>query len=42
MEDQRIVTSEYLSSDSFEKTIRPTKFDEYIGQEEVKNNMRYS
>ena len=39
MEDERIITTRELSSDSFEKTIRPTHFDEYIGQEEVKNNM---
>ena len=39
MEDERIITNKELSSDSFEKTIRPTHFEEYIGQEEVKNNM---
>ena len=39
MEDERIITTRELSSDNFEKTIRPTHFDEYIGQEEVKNNM---
>ena len=31
---------EYTESDSFEKTIRPTTFDEYIGQSDVKENIR--
>ena len=39
MSDERIITSRELSTDSYEKTIRPITFDEYIGQEEVKNNM---
>ncbi len=31
---------EYTESDSFEKTIRPTTFDEYIGQSHVKENIK--
>lgn len=38
MED--ITRSEYQEGDSFEKTIRPTNFDEYIGQSEVKENIK--
>ena len=38
MED--IIKSEYQDSDSFEKTIRPLSFDEYIGQEDVKENIK--
>ncbi len=32
--------SEYQESDNFEKTIRPQKFDEYIGQTDVKENIK--
>ncbi len=39
MENERIITSKELPIDNYEKTIRPITFDEYIGQEEVKNNM---
>ena len=38
MED--IIKSEYQEGDSFEKTIRPQKFDEYIGQSDVKENIK--
>ena len=38
MED--IVKSEYQEGDSFEKTIRPQNFDEYIGQSDVKENIK--
>ena len=31
---------EFTENDSFEKTIRPTTFDEYIGQSDVKENIR--
>ena len=31
--------SEYQEGDSFEKTIRPQAFDEYIGQTDVKENI---
>ena len=36
----RIITSEELDSDIFEENIRPSMLDEYIGQDEVKENMR--
>lgn len=35
-----IIKSEYQEGDSFEKTIRPQAFEEYIGQEDVKENIR--
>ena len=38
MED--IIKSEYQEGDSFEKTIRPQNFDEYIGQSDVKENIK--
>lgn len=37
---ENIVRSEYQESDSFEKTIRPQGFDEYIGQTDVKENIK--
>lgn len=39
MED-RIVTQEELKNDNFEETLRPQILDEYIGQTEVKENIR--
>lgn len=39
MEEDRVVTSKELKEDTFEKTIRPDSLDEYIGQEDVKNNI---
>ena len=39
MEEDRGVTSKELKEDTFEKTIRPDSLDEYIGQEDVKNNI---
>lgn len=39
MEEERVVTSKELKEDTFEKTIRPDSLDEYIGQEDVKNNI---
>lgn len=39
MEEYRVVTSKELKEDTFEKTIRPDSLDEYIGQEDVKNNI---
>ncbi len=35
-----IIRSEFQEGDSFEKTIRPTSFEEYIGQSDVKENIR--
>ena len=38
--DERIVTNHELESDTFEKNIRPDSFDEYIGQTDVKENIK--
>jgi Holliday junction DNA helicase RuvB len=38
--DERIVTNHELESDTFEKSIRPDSFDEYIGQTDVKENIK--
>ncbi len=38
--DEKIIRGEYQESDSFEKTIRPLSFDEYIGQTDVKENIK--
>ncbi len=38
MED-RVLTGEKLREDSFEKTIRPTSLQEYVGQSEMKENL---
>lgn len=38
--EERIITREELPSDSFESTIRPQAIDEYIGQNEVKENIK--
>lgn len=38
--DEKIIRGEYQEGDSFEKTIRPQNFDEYIGQTEVKENIK--
>ena len=37
--DDRIISSEKMSDDNFEKSIRPESIDEYIGQSEVKENL---
>lgn len=37
--DDRLITSDKLNDDSFEKSIRPTNISEYIGQSEVKENL---
>ena len=37
---ERIITSEQLESDKFETNIRPQRFGEYIGQNEVKENIK--
>ena len=39
-ENERIVTNHELESDTFEKSIRPDSFDEYIGQTDVKENIK--
>lgn len=38
--EERVITTEELPSDSFEETLRPKVLDEYIGQNEVKENIR--
>ena len=38
--DERIVTNHELEVDTFEKSIRPDSFDEYIGQTDVKENIK--
>ena len=37
---ESVIKSEYQEGDSFEKTIRPQEFEEYIGQEDVKENIK--
>lgn len=38
--DERVVTNHELEADTFEKNIRPDSFDEYIGQSDVKENIK--
>lgn len=38
--EERIITSEELSTDVFEENLRPQALDEYIGQDEIKENLR--
>ncbi|MDD2203381.1 MAG: Holliday junction branch migration DNA helicase RuvB [Bacilli bacterium] len=38
--DERIITSHKLEEDTFEKSIRPDSIDEYIGQSDVKENLK--
>ena len=38
--DERVVTNHELEEDTFEKSIRPDSFDEYIGQTKVKESMK--
>jgi len=38
--EERIITSEELTSDLFERNIRPESLDEYVGQTEIKENLR--
>lgn len=38
--EESIVTTKKLEEDTFEKTIRPDSIDEYIGQNEVKENLK--
>jgi len=38
--EERIVTNHELEEDSFELSIRPNSLDEYIGQSDVKENIR--
>ena len=38
--EERILTNEPLEEDKFEQNIRPEKLDDYIGQSEVKENLK--
>ena len=38
--NDRLVTEEKLKEDSFESTIRPKTIDEYIGQKDIKENLK--
>ncbi len=38
--EKRIISSEETEEDIFEKNIRPDKLDEYVGQNEIKENLR--
>lgn len=38
--EESVVTSKKLEEDTFEKNIRPDSIDEYIGQSEVKENLK--
>jgi Holliday junction DNA helicase RuvB len=37
--DERIITNHVLEEDTFESSIRPDSIDEYVGQEELKENL---
>ena len=37
--DTRIITSDELKEDNFEKNIRPESLQEYVGQQEIKENL---
>ena len=39
MEDERLVAAVNRAEDSEEATLRPRRFDEYIGQEKVRSNL---
>ena len=38
--DERVVSNHEIESDTFEKSIRPDSIDEYIGQNDVKENIK--
>ena len=40
MERDRVITSDEIVGDEFEKSIRPELLDDYIGQKDVKENIR--
>lgn len=37
--DERVITNHELTEDKFEATIRPDSLDEYVGQQELKDNL---
>lgn len=38
--EERIITANITKDDNFDKNIRPSSLDEYVGQTEIKNNLR--
>ena len=38
--EERIISGEELETDTFDSSLRPTSLNEYIGQEEIKENLR--
>jgi len=38
--EERVITNKKLEEDKYEETIRPDSLDEYVGQTEVKENMK--
>lgn len=38
--EERVITNHKLEEDTFEKSIRPDSIDEYIGQEDIKQNLK--
>lgn len=38
--DERLISSEEIEGDIFEQNIRPETLDEYVGQDEIKENLR--
>ena len=38
--DERVITNRELQEDTFEKSIRPDSIDEYIGQTDIKENIK--
>ena len=38
--NERIISVEEKNEDFFEKSIRPEKLDDYVGQDEIKENLR--
>ena len=40
MDNERILASEELGEDNIQKTLRPKTFNEYIGQEDLKEKMK--
>ena len=40
MEDEKLLEVEALESDNFEATLRPQSLSEYVGQEEIKSNLK--
>ena len=38
--DNRLVTGDKLKEDGFESSIRPQTIDEYIGQKDIKENIK--